>query len=232
MCDAIATSLEHAPSLCLFPEIEEDELRRDFRRNLITVPSCDTHNSAKSRDDEYIRLVLVSGIGANELGHQLARTKIARSIARRPSLMLSLLQKSTPAFVLDNESQQWIETLRIELDPLRVYTVLMNMARALYFRHFETKWLDSVTVIPHFGSYGWNTDAITRETRQAHERVLSLADSGLVGAPRLGDNPELLHYKVLRGDTQPQGAIMRCTFYDNIALTFLFPAQSAPAEPP
>jgi hypothetical protein len=133
MCDAIATSVEHAPPLCLFPEIEEDELRRDFRRNLITVPSCDTHNSAKSRDDEYIRLELVSSIGANKHGYQLARTKIARSIARRPSLMLSLLQKSTPAFVLDNESQQRIETLRIELDPLRVYTVLMNIARALYF---------------------------------------------------------------------------------------------------
>jgi hypothetical protein len=39
--------------------------------------------------------------------------------------------------VIDNESQQWIETLRIELDPLRVYTVLMNIARALYrLRYF------------------------------------------------------------------------------------------------
>lgn len=53
MCDQPATSREHVPPACLFPE-EKDIRTSLFRNNLITVPSCDLHNSKKSTDDEFL----------------------------------------------------------------------------------------------------------------------------------------------------------------------------------
>jgi hypothetical protein len=59
MCDSPETSREHAPPLCFFPETKD--VGRDLRRNLVTVPSCDVHNSKKSKDDEFFRsLVLMA----------------------------------------------------------------------------------------------------------------------------------------------------------------------------
>jgi len=52
MCDQSSTSREHVPPRCLFPESKD--VRGDFRQNLLTVPSCDEHNSGKSADDEFL----------------------------------------------------------------------------------------------------------------------------------------------------------------------------------
>jgi hypothetical protein len=56
MCELPEMSREHARPLCFFPEAQE--FGRDVRNNLITVPSCDAHNSAKSKDDEFLRGVM------------------------------------------------------------------------------------------------------------------------------------------------------------------------------
>ena len=33
----------------------------DYRKNLITVPACDAHNLQKSKDDEYLQLLVIHG---------------------------------------------------------------------------------------------------------------------------------------------------------------------------
>ena len=61
MCYAPATGREHFPPRCIFPE------DRKYRANLIKVPSCDEHNSKKSKCDEYLKFVLTAVGGMNEL---------------------------------------------------------------------------------------------------------------------------------------------------------------------
>ncbi|MDC5072991.1 hypothetical protein NRA08_18095, partial [Acinetobacter baumannii] len=65
MCDAEATTVEHVPPKCIFPESKDlssaDKLL-DFRKQLITVPSCDDHNGKKSKDDEYLFCMLAISI--------------------------------------------------------------------------------------------------------------------------------------------------------------------------
>src|SRR6266849_2119003 len=60
MCDKPATSMEHVPPRCFFPP--QDDLPKgkgmDFRKNLITVRSCDDHNMSKSDDDEYLKAII------------------------------------------------------------------------------------------------------------------------------------------------------------------------------
>src|SRR6185369_1818743 len=59
MCDKATVSREHAPPLGFFPE--------DRRVNLITVPSCKTHNNDNSDDVRYVRDIITSSIDVNEV---------------------------------------------------------------------------------------------------------------------------------------------------------------------
>ena len=54
VCDAPATCREHVPARGIFPTESE------FRKSLITVPSCAAHNTDKSDEDEFLRWILIS----------------------------------------------------------------------------------------------------------------------------------------------------------------------------
>ena len=58
MCDAAATSDEHVPPKCFFPE-------RLQGKRLLTVPACETHNNANATDVEYVRGILCVQYGTN-----------------------------------------------------------------------------------------------------------------------------------------------------------------------
>lgn len=76
-CGAKATSKEHVPPLCFFPE-EKDIGFDCFRVNLITVPACHEHNGKKSKDDEFLMACLSGVVGNNSLGLFHTRTKVKR----------------------------------------------------------------------------------------------------------------------------------------------------------
>ncbi len=75
MCGNPATSKEHVPPACLFPE-KKDIRTSAFRNNLITVPSCDLHNSKKSNDDEFLMACIAGVVGNNVIGFFHFRTKV------------------------------------------------------------------------------------------------------------------------------------------------------------
>jgi hypothetical protein len=85
MCAALATSKEHIPPKCIFPEDE------NYRVNLITVPSCDEHNSEKSKCDELLRFVLAAVPGTNELAGEIIGGKVMRSIDHCPNILDTLV---------------------------------------------------------------------------------------------------------------------------------------------
>lgn len=73
----------------LFPE---DEV---FRRQLITVPSCDQHNSDKSDDDEYVANLISSGFDVNTIASR-RYPSMARSFMKTPGKLAQLFRKPTP----------------------------------------------------------------------------------------------------------------------------------------
>jgi len=83
MCNQEATSVEHAPPICVFPAKKDLPSQKDYRKNLITVPSCATHNAATSNDDEYLLYVLSSSITSSDVGLNQFLTKVKRSAERR-----------------------------------------------------------------------------------------------------------------------------------------------------
>ncbi len=81
MCDAVAISREHVPPKCIFPELK-DLPDKDFRKSLITVPSCYEHNSKKSKDDEFLMVSLAGIFGNNSIGFKHKFSKVDRAIKR------------------------------------------------------------------------------------------------------------------------------------------------------
>jgi len=128
-CGKKATSREHVPPKCLFPENKDvgNILKQSYRYNLITVPSCDEHNSKKSHNDEYLMACLSGRVGNNSVAYIHNKTKVKRALERNSSLykiekddVLKIAKKSFPI--------QWVT-----VDNLRLIQSFESIARALYY---------------------------------------------------------------------------------------------------
>src|SRR5690606_38612967 len=96
MCDEVATSVEHVPPKCLFPEIKDSGV--DLRVNLITVPSCEEHNCKKSHDDEFLMVSIAGMLGNNSIGYQHYNGKIQRALRRTSYKLLEKVFLNRPWF--------------------------------------------------------------------------------------------------------------------------------------
>jgi len=124
MCDALATSAEHAPPDCFFPE--------GYRSNLITVPSCAKHNEANAKDVEYVRNVISTQHGTNGAAALVFETT-KRSLEHSPKLAARTFRDLRPVMV------EGTETGAFPIDLPRHRRVMEAIAYALYFRDFGGK---------------------------------------------------------------------------------------------
>src|SRR5580765_5494653 len=98
-CGTSATSREHVPPLCFFPE-KKDINNIDFRINLITVPSCEEHNAKKSTDDEFLMAALSGIVGNNEVGYVHTKTKVKRALARKSKHFIKSIFKEHKSYLI------------------------------------------------------------------------------------------------------------------------------------
>ncbi len=101
MCDAPATSREHVPPKCIFPDAAE------FRKNLITVPSCDEHNLRKSMDDELLRQIIACAPGNNDLCLSVVEGGVIPALERRPHIVDTFLPNLRRVQLGDYESASY-----------------------------------------------------------------------------------------------------------------------------
>ncbi len=80
-CGKPATSREHVPPKCFFPE-KKDVGHDGFRKNLITVPSCDEHNYQKSDDDEFLLASVAAVLNNNSVGFNHNQSKVKRAMQK------------------------------------------------------------------------------------------------------------------------------------------------------
>lgn len=188
MCDAEAVSQEHAPPLCIFPEANDMQDGRDYRRNLITVPACDAHNLHKSKDDEYLRLLLVHGYFNNPLAEKQFKTKLVRAFTRRPAL-LAAFHSENNSVVVDG-----IPTEAVTIDRPRFDRSLEMVIRALYFAVFQERLAYPVRVhSPIF------LDMESRDADRRNEMVRTFClavREHLRDAEVHGENPEIFWFKI------------------------------------
>jgi hypothetical protein len=220
MCDGQETSREHVPAACFFPERKDLPTGVDLRRNLFTVPSCDAHNSHKSKDDQYLWHIITAARGLNECGEHMARTKVRRSVSQRPALIRAMMRNAVPTHVYDPDAGEWQTTLKVRFDLERFNRVADHLGRALYFLHFCEKWGGVVEVFPSFTHWGPDAD---KDSRRDWRKVVDAAAEIAAHLERIGDNQPALYYqvRVVPPDGDP-GVVMRATFYGGPAVTFGF----------
>lgn len=126
-CNAPATGGEHVPPQCLFPKDSQ------YRKNLIKVPSCDEHNSKKSECDEYLKFVLTSVGGMNELAGSIFEGSVLRSFDHAPRL----IDRFTPELRVIKIGE--VETGGFMLDVSRFELSIESIVRGLLFNETGNK---------------------------------------------------------------------------------------------
>ena len=132
-CGKSATSMEHVPPKCLFPEEKDvkDILQKSYRNNLIRVPSCDEHNMKKSNLDEYLMVTLSGNVGKNFVAYIHTATKASRSRIRNPKI----IQIDSEDILKVNDKE--FPVLWVNVDNGKLRYSFESIARAIYF--YENK---------------------------------------------------------------------------------------------
>lgn len=146
-CGKQATSKEHIPPKCLFPE--HKDINDFFRKDLITVPSCDKHNNKKSGDDEILMACLASTVGANDLAYSHTKTKLRRAYLRNNHLFKSNFKELNDKINIDKNSPVSI----VEIDNLKIIKSFESIARGLYFYEHKERCTGRCSIVPTFLKY-------------------------------------------------------------------------------
>lgn len=214
MCCEPATSKEHVPPKCLFPESKDLEPGVDLRKRLITVPSCDLHNSGKSKDDEYLLLGLTMNILNNGVALSHFQTKILRAITRSPSLVAGFAKTQQPVIAVKQDGTA-IRTLMVSVDNQRFLGSLDHIAKGLYFHKFGHRHLGRCSILPDFMLFGDGLKGVTLNDR--NNQVVSLVRPAFDSLSEEGENPEIFRYAFMLPDTQGRVAA-RMKFFDGSAV--------------
>lgn len=127
LCGDPATSVEHVPPKCFFPDDHA-------KTQLITVSACAPHNELTSADDEYVRNVIAMALGNNKVGSDHALTKVLRSLQRSVPL-----QKTTFKDVERVQTEHG-STYRLGIDRDRIERVMKKVGYGLYFHVTKQPW--------------------------------------------------------------------------------------------
>lgn len=193
MCHEYATSREHVPPLCLFPE-EKDIKNSSLRNDLITVPSCDLHNSKKSKDDEFLMTCLAGIVGNNVIGYIHAHTKVRRAIERKDYDFISSIIKNPSHFNIKTNTGKIFPITFGQADLERLENCFNHMAHGLYFHKFGKRFNGKIYMLLDFVVYeDENLEKFKLATRLRLE-----AEKDRSGDE--GKNPQVFKYEFFQPD--------------------------------
>jgi len=215
MCNSEATSVEHAPPKCIFPRQRDLPEGVNLRDQLITVPSCDEHNQNRSQDDEYLLYSLVINVASNEIAQNHFFAAIMRAINRNPALIQRYTRTAVPVTIEDPETGERADSFAVSIEYERFEQSIDNLARAIYFQHYQEKLLTPITIQP---------EIILRTLDPAYAHVNAMvneisraSDVFFENSEFHGNNPGVFKYQI---DQDAAGSkMMRLHFYDNAKIT-------------
>lgn len=206
MCDNLATTREHVPPLCLFPE-QKDVKGLDYRKGLITVPSCEEHNSKKTKDDEFLMITITGIVGNNFLGYLHTKTKINRAIRRKSSDFFSkVVMKNPKDLIFEAKNGVKFPVILGSPDYQRLVKCFENIAYGLYFYEYKMSFKGQIKMLLGFLNYE-DPDrnkfiSFIKKRFEIEELALDLK----------GDNPDVFTYQFCKPDKF--GIIgLKLTFY-------------------
>jgi hypothetical protein len=219
MCDEPATTKEHVPPKCFFPEQKDTPKGLDYRRNLITVPSCDEHNCKKSGDDEYLRTILtLAWRSSSTAGPNIE--KIQRALIASKSKFDQFLGMETHQRFSINGKERAIGIVDIP----RFIAGMKKIARGIYFVHFgqKPKWREKIYIYPQGMGFAIIRNSLDHSLLEWYETCRSKC----LPEPKHWPNPDIFYYQLVQNPypiyVRPSGlavttsklfTIMRLVFY-------------------
>ena len=197
------TSYEHAPPQCIFPKSDGKNSGKNLRK--IKVPSCDLHNSVKSKDDEYLLYILTTTITSSNVGLNHFYDKTIRAAKRRPKLSYELLKDSIPVKLNDLEKQQAVDAHTLNVNKNRIDSVLEKCARAVYFDSTKKKISGNAIVICSF-----LLDPDNMKLNQQITDAILISEEIFKAIPPFGNYPKVFCYRILEDQ---KSVLMRLEFY-------------------
>lgn len=195
MCDEKASTKEHVPPRSFFPI--------GHRQDLITVPSCDTHNHENSDDVEYVRAVVVQQLETKGIARTHFQDKVLRSYQRNPKLLARMFSRITPITV---DGQETV-IFEIEIDTFQL--ILKSVAYALYRHDFKVNFIGDWYI---FSPQSLATSKFIRGMPDGYEEVRS-ALNALPFTVKSTGNPEVFKYSFCH-DSQRNSYFYRFEFYE------------------
>ena len=207
-CGEKATSKEHVPPKCLFPELK-DNPEKDFRINLIKVPSCDLHNSKKSKDDEFLLISLASSIQTNNSGYNHFKTKVKRALKRSNYNFLSKIIQDYKQLNIVNSHGENINVLKGKADLNRLTNCFESIIFGLFFHQFNKQFDGDIRMLNDFiipdNKDQMNLIKLIKESFEKNKK-----ETGV-----LGNNSEIFNYQFTSKDEF--GMIgLKMTFYEGL----------------
>jgi len=195
MCDKIATSQEHVPPKCLFPE-QKDTRGIDFRKNLIKVPACDIHNMSKSADDEFLMLSLSGIITNNIIGQFHFLTKSNRAIQRKSKDFISKqVLRNFKAVELKISENQFKPAVIGHPNIERLDSCFEHIAYGLYYNEYKTKFIGEIKIFYGFLEY---KDPYYQTLKKFIKKRFDMEDE--LKLPTKGDNSFVFNYEFQKPD--------------------------------
>ena len=211
-CGKKATSREHVPPKCLFPENKDMKgiYNKSFRKDLITVPSCDEHNLEKSNCDEYLMEHLASVVGNNGVAYVHTKTKVARSLKRDPKALNVLAEH-----ILKVNNTEFPVQI-VEADTKRLVYSFESIGRAIYYYECKEQFVGRCSVfVPMF------RNSMNEEGKKILDIVKNEVQLEKYKWSEKGENPEIFKYRL--GTPDDFGSrILLLTFYNNIEVYIIF----------
>jgi hypothetical protein len=203
MCDRPASSREHVPPKCFFPEQKDIGRDKDYRRNLLSVPSCDLHNSEKAKNDEYLLFAIAIHFENKPIAQKHFSTKIMRAIRRKPS-MYNFIKENYPVAI------NGLPSLAFTVDRDRFDVELDHITRALYYVHHNSKL--SLPVIIHTPDLFMVNRPVAKDVNRRMQQIERMTIEMLPNQPTYGENPKIFSYQILDLE-EVQGFVVRMVFY-------------------
>lgn len=218
-CKQIATTKDHIPPKCFFPERKYlPSGSPDYRKNLITIPSCSQHNNLRSKDDEYTAAVIVMN-SESKLASSIFETKGVKTLLRREGVLgKRILSRAEKVKVISPKNNILIpyETLAIRYETSRIERVIESIARGLYYyeSEYHKKWLKRCIIkSPNFLKKDLKESDDFDELSKINRAFIDGEKYRELGLSKKGSHQDVFFYQVI--NTEYGDALIRMVFYED-----------------
>lgn len=218
MCDRDAVSSEHVPPKCLFPE--KKDVGEDYRKRLVTVPSCEIHNSAKSKDDEFLMVSLAGIFGNNSIGLTHKFTKVNRAIIRSSDKLLDEAFTKRKHYHLKRDNA-FLEVIWGTPDYARLINCFEHIAYGLHYHHLKQYFSGEIKVVLGY------LNSKDEDNNSFIKFLKDRAEIDLKEIPKNGSNKDVFYYQFT--DLDENGIYMvHMRFYGGIDVYASFRPENTP----